>query len=166
MEPEKEILLKEYEQGVSMCKWTEQLTRSSITIYVAVAAAIFAVAFRDKPDAGQISMLLLGAIVSLLLGMTIYRTRAYYKSYLDRCKSIEKNLGMGLLSGGEDLFGKEQFRKRPEEVDSNVERFVSFAVGWPAEHITNKLAFLLVTVIGAIAFVLLLIIRICQMSGG
>ncbi len=76
-------------------------------------------------------MLLFGAIVSLLLGMTIYRTRAYYKSYLDRCKSIEKQLGMALLSGGEKLFGKEQFRKRLEEVDSNVERLPVSLLGGP-----------------------------------
>ena len=60
------------------------------------------------------------------------------------------------------FFGKDQLNERLKNTDSDVERFVMRLVGSFAERISNKLAYLSLTLLFLAAFLILFFVRIFQ----
>ena len=167
MEPEKEILLKELELAHGICNETGAILRKDVRLFVLLLSAILAFsAYKGQPDIlTQLLLLFVGFFISLLFSITVYRSRAYYQCYLERAKEIEKKLGMELLESGKKIFGNDQFKGRLEKIDWKIERFVTRVVGLYAECISNKLAYLSLTLLFAGAFLILFIVRIFQICG-
>ena len=118
----------------------------------------------------QVFLLTVGMFISLLFSITIYRTRTYYRCYLDRAKEIERKLGMELLKSGENAFRREiaheditgKYGSSFGKLVRSAECQINCIVGCYANYITNKFAYLLVTLLGTAAFLLLAIVRIFQ----
>jgi len=95
------VLLAEYSEAGNICRWYEQLTRISLSVYLPVALAL--AGFIEGSAIDKTSKFLLcvgGLITSFLLINTILRQQAYYKTYIDRAKAIESKLGMSLYTNG------------------------------------------------------------------
>lgn len=166
---EREILLKEYEQALDLRNSTETLVRKDIRIFILFLSAILISSiYKGHQDIlAQVFLLIVGMLISLLFSITIYRNRTYYRCYLDRAKEIERKLGMELLKSGETAFRRgladEDITGRCSAFGKfarSAERQINCIVGCYADYITNKLAYLLLTLLGIAAFLLLAIGRI------
>ena len=85
-----DILLKEYAEAGSLCRNIEQLTRTSLLLFVPAATAL--AGFVVAPNLSPLTKLVLavaGLAYALLLVNTVYRNRAYYSKYVARAKEIE-----------------------------------------------------------------------------
>ena len=92
MENEKyyDILLKEYSEAGLLCRNSEQLTRTSLSLFVPLATAIaglVATAYLEAP--AKLALSVAGLVYALLLVNTIHRHTAYYMKYVGRAKEIE-----------------------------------------------------------------------------
>jgi hypothetical protein len=85
-----DILLKEYAEATSLCRNIEQLTRTSLSLFIPVATALVGlVAAKELGASIKFALSLAGLIYALLLLNTVYRQRAYYFKYVERAKQIE-----------------------------------------------------------------------------
>lgn len=85
-----DILLKEYAEAGSLCRNIEQLTRTSLSLFIPVATALAGLIAAKGP--GELVKFVLstaGLVFALLLLNTVYRQRAYYLKYVERAKQIE-----------------------------------------------------------------------------
>ena len=161
--PLRELLLKEYEQAVEMCKWMDELIRKSVTVYVTILSAIIAFsAYKGQQDSlTQAVLCILGFFFSLIIGITIYRNRRYYNIYLNRAINIEEQLGMHLFRSAEKSFhSKDEQTKGLSKLLVCLDVWVSARVGSWFDRIGNKFAFLLFTFLGVGALLFLGLLRI------
>jgi hypothetical protein len=85
-----DILMKEWTEAGALCRSIEQLTRTSLTLFLPTATAIAGVVV--APNFSPIIKLVVaaaGLAYALLLANTVYRSRAYYSKYVARAKTIE-----------------------------------------------------------------------------
>lgn len=86
-----EILLKEYAEAGLLCRNIEQLTRTSLSLFIPVVTAFVGLVAVEKFEASEKLALSIAAFVyALLLLNTVYRQQAYYGIYVERAKEIEK----------------------------------------------------------------------------
>ena len=85
-----DILLKEYAEAGTLCRNIEQLTRTSLSLFIPVATALAGlVAAKDLGAHVKFVLSIAGLVYALLLLNTVYRQRAYYLRYVERAKQIE-----------------------------------------------------------------------------
>lgn len=103
-----EILLKEYGEAGQVCRHYETLTRTSLSIFLPFFTAVIGYLLSSAASAAtKLGLSIAGFLISLLLLNTIIRLQAYYRSYIDRSKEIEKLIGptdnplMRLYTAGE-----------------------------------------------------------------
>lgn len=85
-----EILLKEYSEAGQICRWYEQLTRTSLSILLPFSTALIGYLLGSSANAiAKLSLSVAGLVTSLLFVNTILRQQAYYRSYINRAKEIE-----------------------------------------------------------------------------
>lgn len=96
------ILLVEYQEAGSLCRQFENHCRISLTILVALSAAIVVAITRNPPslDKHYLPLALFGLLGAVVTSVMIKRSQRYYKNYLDRAKEIEGILKMTLYSNG------------------------------------------------------------------
>ncbi len=85
-----DTLLKEYAEAGALCRNIEQLTRTSLSLFVPAATAL--AGFVVAPSLSPLTKLVLavaGLAYALLLVNTVHRNRAYYSKYVARAKEIE-----------------------------------------------------------------------------
>jgi hypothetical protein len=85
-----DILLKEYAEAGLLCRNSEQLTRTALSLFIPVATALAAlvVAPNLEPQV-KLALSLAGLAYALLLVNTVHRHTAYYMKYVGRVKEIE-----------------------------------------------------------------------------
>lgn len=85
-----EILLKEYVEAGLMCRNSEQLTRTSLALFVPIATALAGLVAAPYLVAQvKLALSVAGLIYALLLVNTVHRHTAYYLKYIGRAKEIE-----------------------------------------------------------------------------
>lgn len=102
-EQNESVLLAEYAEAGTICRWYEQLTRTTMSIAIPGLIALsgyIQTANTQKPS--DLAVLSVGGILFCLLSInTILRQRSYYKAYIERAKEIEAKLSMQLyILGG------------------------------------------------------------------
>lgn len=102
IEQNEKVLLAEYLEAGTICRWYEQLTRTTMSIAIPGLTALCAyiqTASTLKPS--TLVVLSLGGILFCLLSINmILRQRSYYSVYINRAKEIETKLGMQLYDLG------------------------------------------------------------------
>lgn len=100
--PDKEVLLREYEEAGQICRWYEKQTRTSVSIFVPFATALIGLVEGTVvfAPAAKFGFAAIGLATSLLVLNTIVRLQTYYIAYIHRAKAIEKDLGMELYTCG------------------------------------------------------------------
>jgi len=149
-EKRSKILLTEYQEGGQRCRAFEQLIRLSMAAYLAFSGTICGIIYASNTSRGtRIALSVIGALVSALLANSLIRLRRYFTCYMDRLKEIERELGMKLYNNGDGCF------------DRNPEIGISTAIFWKnlikdcsRFPIPNKIAFLLIYIVGAIFFLI------------
>ena len=104
---EQKILLQEYSEAGQICRNTDQLVRTGISIFAAIQAAIIAFIGTSK-HIGSLEVVLLevlGLWLSVVVLLTTLRLHYRYKTYMDRAKHIEHKLCMYLYQFSYDYFG-------------------------------------------------------------
>jgi hypothetical protein len=103
-----DILLKEYAIAVETCRNHDQLTRTGLSIFAAVQAAIIGFIGSQKGSMTIELQLLkaLGLWLSFVVFLTTLRLHHRYKAYMERLKSIEHQLGIYLYQYGFDYFAR------------------------------------------------------------
>lgn len=103
-----EILLKEYAEAGQICRHYETLTRTSLSIFLPFFTAVIGYLLSSGASAAtKLGLSISGFAISLLLLNTVIRLQAYYRSYINRSKEIEKLIGptdnplMKLYTAGE-----------------------------------------------------------------
>ncbi|HYR77907.1 MAG TPA: hypothetical protein VEM96_18970 [Pyrinomonadaceae bacterium] len=85
-----DILLKEYKEAGTLCRNAEQLTRTSLSIFVPTATILVAVvAAPGVAHSVKLALSVAGIVYAVLLGNTVRRQSLYYISYMQRAKDIE-----------------------------------------------------------------------------
>ena len=88
-----DILLKEYAEAGHLCRWYEQLTRTTLMIYLPLSTTLIGYLQKAENTPGsRLILALSGFIISVLLVNTVFRQKAYYLSYIKRAKEIEINI--------------------------------------------------------------------------
>lgn len=88
-----EILLKEYAEAGQICRWYEQLTRTSLSIFVPFTTALIGYLLGSNVHAtAKLGLSTAGIIASSLFGNTVRRQQLYYRSYITRAKEIERSI--------------------------------------------------------------------------
>jgi hypothetical protein len=85
-----EILLKEYAEAGQICRWYEQLTRTSLSILLPFSTALIGYLLGSSAQAStKLGLSTAGLVISLLFVNTVRRQQLYYRSYITRAKEIE-----------------------------------------------------------------------------
>jgi hypothetical protein len=97
---QQEVLLKEYEMGVTICRHEVTLRRDGLLFFVTAQGAIMAILFGQTSPSGAaaIGLCLFAIFVSLLTVINDVRLLSHYREYVSRLKTIEQDLGMKLYS--------------------------------------------------------------------
>ncbi|MFO1146645.1 MAG: hypothetical protein U1E33_08940 [Rhodospirillales bacterium] len=96
------VLLKEYEQAISLSKESGFAVRQNVAMFVALCSAV-AIAIANEKEINQIIELILLTIVGttgVILTNSIYRNNSRNRIYMRRAREIEKLLGMRLITNG------------------------------------------------------------------
>lgn len=104
---EQEILLKEYREAGVTCRNHDQLIRTGFSIFAAVQAAIIGF-IGTRKETGTLELVLLeglGLWLSVVVLLTTLRLHYRYKTYMERARYIERQLGMNLYQYSFDYFG-------------------------------------------------------------
>ena len=97
---ENEIQLAEYHEAVTQCRWYEQLTRTALAIFSALATGVLAYLSREGSSPGGNALVSgFGLLVSCVMLGSHLRTNFYYRSYMLRLHELEQELGMRLYLG-------------------------------------------------------------------
>jgi len=85
-----EVLLKEYAEAGAACRNAEQLTRTSLSIFIPLATFLVgAVAAAGFDPTVKLALSLAGFVYAILLANTVHRQSLYYFKYVARAKEIE-----------------------------------------------------------------------------
>jgi putative effector of murein hydrolase len=88
-----EILLKEYAEAGQITRHYEQLTRTSLSLFLPLFTVLTGYLFGSSiHTAAKLSLSVVGLVITLLLLNTVLRLQRYYKCYIDRAKEIERLL--------------------------------------------------------------------------
>lgn len=106
-----EMLLSEYTEAGLITRQHEELTRRSLNLYLVVASALIgAIQFFSQKNINVQFLFLLetvGFLYGLMLFNTVLRSRQYYRIYIERAKTIEKELKhLDLYNSGNREFKK------------------------------------------------------------
>jgi hypothetical protein len=109
-----EVLLAEYAEAGQVSRAHEQNVRQALNAYLAISAAITAVCFTNAvSNAGRASLCFFGLAAGVFILNTVFRHRAYYRSYIARAKAIEAELGMTLYTRAwEDIKASRTFSNK------------------------------------------------------
>ncbi len=85
-----DILLKEYAEAGILCRNSEQLTRTSLSLFIPLAAALAGLVVSEYLVVQvKLALSVAGLVYALLLVNTVHRHTAYYLKYITRAKEIE-----------------------------------------------------------------------------
>ena len=85
-----DMLLKEYAEAGAACRNAEQLTRTSLSIFIPLATFLVGlVAAPDFDPTVKLALSLAGFFYAVLLANTVHRQSLYYFKYVARAKEIE-----------------------------------------------------------------------------
>ena len=112
---EEEILLREYAEAGQLCRSYEQLSRTGILIFVVFSTAIVALLHQDAASPTmKITLEVIGVIFSVITLNVLVRVGILYKTYIDRAREIEDNLGMDLYKRWDNAVkGSMTIRNKP-----------------------------------------------------
>ena len=134
-----ESLWREYGEAGNLCRSYEQLSRTSLTIFVPFATAVIAFVLRGPlEDVANILLSLLGFVLSVFTWTMLYRVREFYHVSKTRAVEIERRLGV-------DLYRRLDQRFKDHRITP-----------------TNKIATMWITAIFTFSFVALLIWELCS----
>ena len=96
MEPENniekryEFLLKEYAEAGQVMRHYEQLTRTSLTMFLVLATALVGYLLKSSDSATKLGLSASGLVVAMFSLNIVLRLQRYYWCYVERAKEIER----------------------------------------------------------------------------
>jgi hypothetical protein len=89
----RDLLLKEYAEAGQIARQHEQLSRTSVSVFVPVLLALLGYLLgANGPHGAKLGLAFTGLLLSLLVANLVRRHQLYYRSYIARARAIEAAL--------------------------------------------------------------------------